>query len=715
MGILDETVVSGTEYGDETLVSGTEYGDETLVSGSNNASDIISKGFIFKTQAGKKYQVLKRLSKRGGQSEIFMGLDASNNKLVIKRYINPLSTRHAQIHETIVKFFKSQEGKNCVLPYIDGGIIELDGKKYLFDIYPYIESGDMGEYKNYSFDEIKEIIRAVNESLHSIHKAGIYHRDLKPNNLYKMKDANGQDRIVIGDFGIARLANSNNRNDMNLNLQGTVHMDFSPGFSAPETFHVINGHSFFSEASDYYSFGVTIACLYDGRYVYDGLSPEQLSMFNSMNEIPMRRMDEDYDKIRNLVQNLCCFDYTKRFTYGDVEEWLDNPYYVKNSNAWGRNVYQGLRGDYKSEAEFFNAATANKGNWEEAKKQMFGDLFINFFKSFSPRYTRVLENKLDECDKGRISRDKGLADFLTFLYPTGPICWKGVTFNSFKELAEGMLQEGKSEFWSGLLKERVISSWRDNSKGISIDNESRSLIDKIENFASEYDGEIGRYWFAYAFSGVPGIEFMGNYISSIDELIDYILESPKLCYEEDRLLILSEPQKYPELYGFILSKGFLQAVKSFMDSISKNKDNEFARYMYIFYFLEVLAQNGNESKKKLVLNYFSDYGPLGIYKYIHNLVREENVYSPLDEKSKEVLTEIGAFKCVKNNSIDRLYKSYSPLIEKIHMLKGLVINPLVAEMGLYNNEGIICNNMKGLFAFKVYGKDAAIGFSDYFR
>lgn len=37
-----------------------------------------------------------------------------------------------------------------------------------------------------------------------LHKKGIFHRDLKPGNIFIVKISNGDDILCIGDFGISK-------------------------------------------------------------------------------------------------------------------------------------------------------------------------------------------------------------------------------------------------------------------------------------------------------------------------------------------------------------------------------------------------------------------------------------------------------------------------------------------------------------------------------
>ncbi|KAF0250249.1 MAG: serine/threonine protein kinase bacterial [bacterium] len=61
--------------------------------------------------------------------------------------------------------------------------------------------------------EVLDIAIAIAQALEAVHKQNIIHRDIKPGNIFIAKSHEGKDRIVIGDFGIARRLNILTDND----------------------------------------------------------------------------------------------------------------------------------------------------------------------------------------------------------------------------------------------------------------------------------------------------------------------------------------------------------------------------------------------------------------------------------------------------------------------------------------------------------------------
>ena len=91
---------------------------------------------------------------------------------------------------------------------------------------------------------------AVAEALEAVHRAGVLHRDIKPNNLVQRQDG----ELVLIDFGLAR-----RQDDSALTETGEV--VGTPYFLAPE---ILLGEPP-SPASDFYAWGATLFALLEGR------------------------------------------------------------------------------------------------------------------------------------------------------------------------------------------------------------------------------------------------------------------------------------------------------------------------------------------------------------------------------------------------------------------------------------------------------------------
>lgn len=85
----------------------------------------------------------------------------------------------------------------------------------------------------------QEVLEQLVAGLEAVHRKGVVHLDIKPSNVFLASDANGELRVVIGDFGLAVLQ------------QGKAEGG-TPGYMAPE--QLLNGEV--SLAADIYSLGL---------------------------------------------------------------------------------------------------------------------------------------------------------------------------------------------------------------------------------------------------------------------------------------------------------------------------------------------------------------------------------------------------------------------------------------------------------------------------
>ncbi len=94
------------------------------------------------------------------------------------------------------------------------------------------------------------LIRQIARGVDALHQRGIIHRDLKPSNIMLTLDANGEPRVVLMDFGLAKLLNS----DEEFFQTAIEQRVGAPYFLAPELLRDAKP----SISSDLYSFGLIV-------------------------------------------------------------------------------------------------------------------------------------------------------------------------------------------------------------------------------------------------------------------------------------------------------------------------------------------------------------------------------------------------------------------------------------------------------------------------
>ena len=123
-------------------------------------------------------------------------------------------------------------------------------------------------------DQVRACATQISAALKAAHNAGIVHCDLKPSNIF-ITDAEGDPRIVVTDFGIAKVTLSQDQGPLQLTVTGMAENGAAgtPFYMAPEQFETGDC----SAASDMYSFGLVL---------FEALTARRLSPFRrSYNEI----------------------------------------------------------------------------------------------------------------------------------------------------------------------------------------------------------------------------------------------------------------------------------------------------------------------------------------------------------------------------------------------------------------------------------------------
>lgn len=645
---------------------------------------------------GNVYRVKKTISKAGGESIILLCADRNGNDVVAKVYYESANGDSFSIasRTKVLEYMATDEGKEYTLAVSDIGLVAFGDSNYYFEIMPYCASQDLSDDGAFSFEQIVAAAERLNEALHSIHQAGIFHRDIKPENLFLLDG-----KILLGDFGIAK-SGAVGRSNVTSHILGTE------GYAAPETRLYI-----FSEKSDYYSLGVTLASLFEGHYVFANMNYAMQVSSQQSEQLPLRRTDPHREQLENLLYGLCRFDPKQRFGYKEVKLWLANHDYAGGSRSeeWPKSFR--MLGDksekYNDEKSLFEGLTRDGKHWEEAKQMLYNKVFDDFFRSFRPDLARAAQIA-DELYR-TANRDKGLTIFLKNLYAPGPIVWKGYTFRSLSELGGKMVATKTPAAYGELLQNLCISHWLQNTEGVAADAATLSLVNEIEAL-SETAPEVACYWFGNAFAQKKTVSVCGRSASTIDELIKALFADPNAFYYEGGGRKLANRKEGADLYGFLYSFGYREPVEQAWTQL-KSCDN-FHKIVMLFSMLDHIAMHAGADPTP-IRSFFLNYGPLGPANYVRELVnrQEAPVYTALDSDGRQALSRISGFREPKGGSVDELFRAYNPLLENVERLRrDLIENPHCILTGVYESKGVLCTNLAGCFAFRIFAKKAPLGF-----
>lgn len=252
----------------------TEHRIGTVVAGKYRLERVLGTGGM-----GAVYAATHEFTKRAVAVKLMHdGLALS--KALAQRFI-----REAQAPSTI--------GHPGIVDVLDGG---TDGDGSLYLVLEMLKGETLGESDPpLQLDALIDVMAQLLSALEAAHEAGFVHRDIKPDNVFLTRDADGNIKVKLLDFGIAGTRNTD-PGDANLTRTGTVLG--TPLFMSPEQ---AKG-SRVDQRSDLWSVG---AVLYESLA---GKPPYQADTYNALiisivtqEHIPLSKLRPDLPRALLLV------------------------------------------------------------------------------------------------------------------------------------------------------------------------------------------------------------------------------------------------------------------------------------------------------------------------------------------------------------------------------------------------------------------------------
>ncbi len=211
-----------------------------------------------------RYQLTERIG-MGGMAIVYKAVDLKTGHNVAVKVLRPEYNEDA---EFISRFQREADAAQKMTHHNIVNLLDVgveDGNRYL--VMEYVQGKTLKEViqerGRLSAPLACQITIRILSALEHAHRAGIVHRDIKPQNILVHADGH----IKVADFGIARIADAATltRGDM---VMGSVHY-FSPEQARGEGA---------SAASDLYSTGVVLYEMLTGRVPFDGENPVAVAM-----------------------------------------------------------------------------------------------------------------------------------------------------------------------------------------------------------------------------------------------------------------------------------------------------------------------------------------------------------------------------------------------------------------------------------------------------
>ncbi len=218
-----------------------------------------------------RYRVRARIA-RGGMATVYVATDLRLERRVA------LKVMHSHLSDDSVFQSRFIQEARAAARLADPHVVNVfdqgqdDDMAYLVMEYlPGITLRELvRDQKRLSVRQTITIMDAVLSGLAAAHRAGIVHRDVKPENVLLAEDG----RIKIGDFGLARATTANTASGQM--LMGTI------AYLAPEL--VTRGTA--DARSDIYSLGIMLYEMLTGEQPYKGEQPMQIAYQHATDTVP---------------------------------------------------------------------------------------------------------------------------------------------------------------------------------------------------------------------------------------------------------------------------------------------------------------------------------------------------------------------------------------------------------------------------------------------
>lgn len=285
----------------------------------------------------------------GGMADVYKGHDLVDNRVVaikilkkefseseefLRRFRNESKAIAVLSHPNIVKIYDvgfTEKIQYIVMEYIDG-----------ITLREYMENEKTLNWKD-SVHFIIQILRALQHA----HDRGIFHRDIKPQNIMMFTDGT----IKVMDFGIAKFAREDGKTATNQAI-GSVHYISPEQAMGEET----------DAKSDIYSVGIMLYEMLTGQKPFDTDNPVSVAVMH-MQSNAKRPRDINPDiliGLEEIILRAIEKDTNKRYQNSlemirDIEKVKSNPEMV--FGYYSSRVNAGSNGGFDTATRFFKPVT----------------------------------------------------------------------------------------------------------------------------------------------------------------------------------------------------------------------------------------------------------------------------------------------------------------------------------------------------------------------
>ena len=610
-----------------------------------------------------------------------------------------LSRHYLDIVNMIVSGVLSE--KDNIMPVYFSKVLSVDTvtgtQECLVEIMPYAESLSGAKLKT---NEIKDMIRSVNNGLKKIHSRNVIHCDIKPSNIFKL---NGS--YYIGDFSSACIKNEAvNRDD---EFSFTDEITLTPGFAAPEMYY---GRAYFT--SDYYSLGVLVLSLFHGSNFIELLEKKAFLPFSS--DPAEYQLSKDKIDYSSLLQGLFEADPRKRSGCESVDMWLENP--KKFSMKFHRS--SGIDYNFYYDSEL--VANSEKGLMdfltESNRYRLLYDggttnsLVISYLNRINSAYASKAIDVVNGIKIGNLSTDpaseygmeSGLSYLSSVIYSDGKYRWRGKEYTDLKGIAKAMEANGASEDMLSLIGSGIMStSLSGNSDAARlhalIDESEKMMIELLQKKKNEKSQNINdkiftvfRYIYHLLIGKAESAADIFKKFTKRINLLDYSNFSEIITLDDWSQLMLYNP---------------IDVFRMLCESFGKDGYSNSRKFLLL---MDKLVDNKADVR---TFNY--RFGPDSLYTYIKN-----NISMYEAKRDTYVLSSIKTIDLNEMMSVEEQERQLYLLEGDIKSLtRDFQNNFVLTYLNIYDTKTIVSHNVNAFFTEKVHasGIPFTYGYLDYIK
>ncbi|MDK0573618.1 protein kinase domain-containing protein [Clostridium perfringens] len=440
-----------------------------------------------------KYRIKELLTDDSGEADIYIA-EYNNEKYIVKLYRTRY--KHNEDKSKRIKAIKSP----YVIKIIDEGIY----RERFFEIMTYYENGDLSRYE-LSQTFVKEIVvRNLIEALKEIHENKLIHRDIKPSNIFLSND---KSHVILGDFGISSVLGDKVTSKKTSKAKTLE-------YSAIETFNDI-----VTNASDYYSLGITIMEILTGRTSYEGLTDMEITKRKALNQfdIPLDKSNEFY----TLIKGLTNFSSSNRWQFDEVSRWLKGEFVEIKEDRLDIEFSRPYKFNGKSITNKKDLALELSLNWSEGKKNFIRGYLSGYFTTIDQELACKIEDLVEIVNNNPNRFDTEYFKAIHTIYPGTQLIWCGEDLEDVSNLIKLMKRKSINEnmVYCDFVFNGALEYY------LEINNALTESIDAIKELS-----ELSKMFFNRAYYGFLLLDnnefyYRGRVLNNTNDLIDFISEN----------------------------------------------------------------------------------------------------------------------------------------------------------------------------------------------